>query len=306
MRQFVNEYINTCDTCGRNKIPHHAPFGDLQPLPIPAGLWQSVSMDFIIELPPSEGYDTLFVCVDRFMKMAHFIATISNVTAEEAAQLYCRHIWKLHGLPVDTVFDRGLQFISQFTRHLLKRLDIQGNRSTAYHPQSDEQTEPVNQTLEQYLWIYCDYQQDDWHQLLPLAEFVYNNTQNSSTRVSPFFTNYGYYPRCSVTMATWGSTNPVAEALVDQLQAIQAELKVNLRWAQERYKEQHDRHIKPAPFVAVGDKVWLNRQNIQMTRPSRKLDVKHTGPFKVLEVVGEDKLAYKLELKVQMQVHPVF
>ena len=137
-------------------------------------------------------------------------------------------------------------------------MDIQGNRSTAYRPQLDGQTERVNQTLEQYLWIYCDYQQDDWHQLLPLVEFVYNNTQNSSTHISPFFANYGYHLRCSVTVATPGSKNPVAEALVHQLQAIQAELKVNLQWAQERYKEQHDYHMKPAPAVAVGDKVWLN------------------------------------------------
>ena len=167
-----------------------------------------------------------------------------------------------------TVSDRGPQFVSHFTRHLLKRLDIEGNRSTAYHPQSDGQTERVNQTLEQYLRIYCDYQQDDWYQLLPLAEFVYNNSQNTSTRVSPFFANYGYHPRCSVTVAIPEHTNPAAEALVNKLQAIQAELKGNLQQAQERYEEQHDRHTRPAPVITVGDKVWLNRRNIRTTRPS--------------------------------------
>ena len=306
MRQFVNEYVNTCETCARNKIPRGAPFGDLYPLPIPAGPWQSVSMDFIVELPPSDGHDAIFVCVDRLTKMAHFIPTTSDVTAEQAAQLYYRHVWKLHGLPVDTISDRGPQFVSHFTRHLLKWLDIKGNRSTAYHPQSDGQTERVNQTLEQYLRIYCDYQQDDWHQLLPLAEFVYNNTQNSSTQVSPFLANYGYHPRCSVTVAPPEHTNPAAEALVDKLRAIQAELKVNLQLAQERYKEQYDRHTRPAPIIAVGDKVWLNRRNIRTTRPSRKLDVKRMGPFKVRGVIGEGRLAYKLELPAQMRVHPVF
>jgi hypothetical protein len=165
----------------------------------------------------------------------------------------------------------------------------------------------VNQTLEQYLRIYCDYQQDDWHQLLPLAEFVYNNTQNSSTRVSPFFANYGYHPRCSVTVANPESTNPAAEALVDRLQAVHTELKVNLQQAQDRYKRQHDRHTRPAPAIAVGDKVWLNRRNIRTTRPSRKLDVKRMGPFQVLEVIGDGKLAYKLELPAPMRrIHPVF
>ena len=287
-------------------VPRNAPFGELHPLPIPAGPWQSVSMDFIVELPPSDGYDAIYVCVDRLTKMAHFIPTTSNVTAEQAAQLYCRHVWKHHGLPIDIISDRGSQFVSHFTRSLLKRLDIKGNRSTAYHPQSDGQTERVNQTLEQYLRIYCDYQQDDWQQLLPLAEFVYNNTQSSSTKVSPFFANYGFHPRCSVSVSPPEATNPAAEALVDRLRVIHEELKANLQHAQDQYKVQHDRHARPAPVIAVGDKVWLNRRNIRTMRPSRKLDVKRMGPFPVLEVVGEGKLAFKLELPAQMRIHPVF
>src|SRR5277367_4340658 len=179
-------------------------------------------MDFIVELLPSEGYNAIFVCVDRLTKMAHFIPCTSNVTVEQVAQLHCRHVSKHHGLPVDVVSDRGPQFVSHLTRQLLKRLDIHGNRSTVYHIQSDRQTEHVNQTLEQYLWIYCDYQQDDRHQLLPFAEFIYNNAQNSSTRVSPFFANYGYHPRCSVKIITSESINPASEALVNRLKAIEA------------------------------------------------------------------------------------
>ena len=112
MRQFVNEYVNTCDTCGQNKIPRHAPFRAFQPLSIPAGHSQSISMNFIVEPPPSKGYDAIFVYVDRLMKMAHFIPTTLNVTAEQVTQLYCRYVWKLHGFPVDTVADRGPQFVS--------------------------------------------------------------------------------------------------------------------------------------------------------------------------------------------------
>jgi hypothetical protein len=105
MRQFVNEYINTCDTCTRNKMPRHALHGQLHPLPIPPGPWQSVSMDFIVELPPLEGFDAIYVCVDRFTKMARFCLTHSNVTAEQTAQLYLRYVFKDHGLPVDIVSD---------------------------------------------------------------------------------------------------------------------------------------------------------------------------------------------------------
>ena len=306
IRAFVNDYVRTCDTCARNKTPRHAPYGQLHPLPIPSGPWKSVSMDFIVELPKSEGYDAIYVCVDRLTKMAHFIPTNTTVTAEQTAQLFYRHIWKHHGLPADIVSDRGTQFVAKFTRHLLERLDIQGNRSTAYHPQSDGQTERVNQTLEQYLRVYCGYHQDDWHQLLPLAEFVYNNAQNSSTRVSPFFANYGYHPRCKVTVAT-DSVNPAADGLVEKLHTIHTDLREQLQRAQEKYKANHDRHAKAAPQFAVGDKVWLLRKNIRTTRPSQKLDVKRMGPFNVLGIIGDSKLAYKLELPRRMrQIHPVF
>src|SRR5271170_5341260 len=118
MQQFVNKRVNTCETCGCKKAPCHTPFGALQPLPIPVGPWQSISMDFIVELPPSEGYDAIVVCVDRFTKMAHFIPTTSDVSVEHTAQLYYWHVWKLYSLSVDTIADRGSQFISYFTRHL--------------------------------------------------------------------------------------------------------------------------------------------------------------------------------------------
>ena len=144
MRKFVNDYVRTCDTCARNKAPRHRRHGELHPLPIPAGLWDSVSMDFIVELPPSEGYDTIYVCVDRFTKMAHFIPMNTTITAEGTADLYLRHIFKHHGLPGNIVSDRGQQFVSKFTRALLEQCDIRGNRSTAFHPESDGQTERVN------------------------------------------------------------------------------------------------------------------------------------------------------------------
>ena len=219
-------------------------------------------MDFIVELPPSEGLDAIYVCVDRLTKMARFIPTKTTITAEGTARLFYQHVWKHHGLPTDIISDRGPQFVAKFTRQLLKCLGVEGNRSTAFHPQSDSQTERVNQTLEQYLRIYCDYHQDDWAQLLPLAEFIYNNTQNASTRVSPFFANYGYHPRCTVTVAT-GCANPAAEGFADKLKAVNEELALQLKTAQERYKSQFDRHTTPTPPFTVGDKVWLSRRNIK-------------------------------------------
>jgi hypothetical protein len=154
--------------------------------------------------------------------------------------------------------------------------------------------------------VYCDYHQDDWLQLLPLAEFVYNNTQSSSTLMSPFYANYSYHPRCTVKLAT-DTVNPAADDLVDRLQAIHADLKLRLRCAQDKYKENYDARTASTPSFAVGDKVWLLRKNIRTTRPSQKLDTKRMGPFKVLGVVGDGELAYRLELPGSMkQIHPVF
>jgi hypothetical protein len=196
----------------------------------------------------------------------------------------------------------------KFTRRLLELLDVKGNRSTAYHPESDGQTERVNLTLEQYLRIYCDFHQDDWYQLLPLAEFVYNNAKNSSTGMSPFYANYGYHPRVIAKVQTEQGTyeHPTAEALIDHLRQVYEELQANLENAQQIYKCKYDRKAKPAPSFKVGDLVWLNRKNIETTRPSLKLDFKPFGPFKITKVVGETKLAFELELPPQWRIYNVF
>jgi hypothetical protein len=133
---------------------------------------------------------------------------------------------------------------------LLEIFDIKGNRSTSHHPQTDGQTERVNQTLEQYLRVYCDYQQDDWHFLLPLAEFVYNNMENSSTKTSPFFAMYGTHPKCTLTIVE-ESNNPRAEDFAKQIEDVRAVLKANLKTAQEQYKRSYDKHAIAAPNFQV-------------------------------------------------------
>lgn len=307
IRKFVNEYVRTCDTCARNKTSRRRRHGQLNPLPIPNGPWKSVSMDFVVQLPPSQGYDAIYVCVDRFTKMAHFVPTRSEIAAEGTADLYLRNVFKNHGLPEDIVSDRGTQFVAKFARRLLELLDVKGNRSTAYHPQSDGQTERTNQMMEQYLRIYCDYHQDDWSQLLPLAEFAYNNAKNVSTGVSPFYANYGYHPRATLKiLPSENNENPAAEAYVNKVRRVHEELRTTLEQAQEKYKANFDRKTDPAPEFKVGDLVWLNRRNIETTRPSQKLDVKQLGPFEITKVVGESKAAFELKLPPQWRIHPVF
>ena len=313
MRQWVNEYINTCETCIRNKTPRQRPHGPLKPLTIPPGPWKSVSMDFIVELPPSQGHDAIYVCVDRFTKMAHFSATTSAVTAKGTARLFLCDIVRLHGLPADIVSDRGTQFTAKFTKRLLELCDIKGNLSTAFHPQSDGQTERVNQVLEQYLRIFCDYQQDDWYDLLPLAEFAYNNAKHASTQTSPFYANYGQHPRMSLVDAArriethrTDPANPAADTFIEKIERVHNELRETLRTAQLKYKAAFDTHVQKSPPFQAGELVWLSRKYIKTRRPSVKLDAKRLGPFKILEVVGEAKSAFRLELPPQMRIHPVF
>lgn len=194
MYQYVEQWTQNCHTCRRIKPSREARQGILRPLPVPERSWQDISMDFVTHLPPSCGYDAILVVVDRLTKMKHFIPCKGTCNAEEVARLYAYNVWKLHGLPQTIVSDRGPQFVAQFWKHLTRRLQITNLLSTAYHPETDGQTERTNAVLEQYLRAYVSYLQDDWSEWLPLAEFAANSAHSESTHVSPFFANYGFHP----------------------------------------------------------------------------------------------------------------
>ena len=184
--KFVKEFVRSCDTCARSKAPRHRPYGLLQPLPVPFRPWASLTMDFITDLPLSDGADAVMVIVERLTKMSHFIPCNKAITAEQTADLFIHHVLRLHGLPEEVISDRGPQFVSKFWKRMLELLGVTVKLSSAFHPQTDGQSECMNQVLEQYLCCMVDYQQVNWNQLLPLAEFAYNNTVQVSTDMSPF------------------------------------------------------------------------------------------------------------------------
>ncbi|CAD6970757.1 unnamed protein product, partial [Tilletia controversa] len=216
MRNMVEDYVDSCDPCARTKVPRHKPYGLLKSLPIAKRPWTDISMDLIEGLPPSNGFDTILVIVERLTKMSLFIPTHSTLTAPELSKLYLHHVFSKHSLPSNIVSDRGSEFTSSFWRSLCQLLNIEQSLSTAYHPQTDGQTERVNQNLEQYLRLYTSYQQDDWADLLPLAEFTYNNTEHSTTSVSPFFANKGFNPSFDITPTT-AADNPAAHPQANDL-----------------------------------------------------------------------------------------
>ncbi|KAI1001339.1 hypothetical protein K3495_g6861 [Podosphaera aphanis] len=198
MRATINQYLRNWDTCARIKPVRHAPFGYLKPLEIPRKHWDSISLDFITGLFSSSAFDAILVAVDMLTKMSHFIPTTTTCSEKELALLLRNHVFRLHVLLNSVVSDRDPVFTSNFAREMTACLSIDLRFSTAFQPQIDGQTERVNSILEQYLRGYCNYQQDNWHDYLSLAEFSYNNSISSSTKVSSFFANYGFNPRYQI------------------------------------------------------------------------------------------------------------
>lgn len=174
MKEAVHKFVQECANCQLNKGEHVAAPGLLQPLPIPQEAWNSVGMDFITRLPKSKGQEVILVVVDRLTKYSHFIGLAHPFTTVTVAQAFMDHIYKLHGLPLTIISDRDPVFTSRFLQELMRKLEVQLNMGTAYHPQTDGQTEKVNQCLEQYLRSMVYDKQSKWAQYLSLAEWWYN------------------------------------------------------------------------------------------------------------------------------------
>ncbi|MBW0488653.1 hypothetical protein O181_028368 [Austropuccinia psidii MF-1] len=182
MTQFIKDYVSSCQQCSRNKNTHHKKFSLVKHLHNPNSPWIYLSMDFITEFPLSNSFDSILVIVDRFSKMAFFIPTLSKIPSLDLAHLFINSIFSKHVLPSSIVSDSGSLFVSYFWTNPFQQLKISKDLSSAYHPERNGQTEWFNQILEQYLWMYVSYHQDDWKTWLLLAEFAYNNSDHSSTK----------------------------------------------------------------------------------------------------------------------------
>jgi len=235
--------------------------------------------------------------------MALFIPTFRDIDAEDLARVFLSQVFAKHGTPTDIVSDRGKHFISRFWRSLCQLLGIKANLSTAYHPETDGQTERVNQILEQYLRVYINYQQDDWANLLPLAEFAYNNTSHSATMVTPFFANKGFHPKLEVSLEP--VVSEAAHQVATDIKELHLYLRDQISCALKQYEVHSAARRLPIPPFKVGDTVWLDARNIRTTRPSKKLDHRFLGPFPIVEKVSSH--AFRLGLSLALsRIHPVF
>jgi hypothetical protein len=301
----VKNFVLKCSDCQRNKSRTVKPGGLLQPMPIPESKWESVGMDFIVGLPCTEaGFDSILVVIDRLSKMVHLIPTTSTVTAAEVAKLFVENIVKLHGVPKSIVSDRDKNFTSIFWQTVCQLWGIKQRMSTAFHPQTDGQTERVNRVLEEYLRSYVNPMQDDWDRYLPMAEFAFNDSYHSSTGTTPFYMTYGYHPRMPDDLEKALQDNPAGYDFVGNIQAAVRNAREQLKQAQNRQKTYADSKRRAQSFEP-GDLVLLSTTNLRLKVPgSQKLLPRYIGPFAIEKKAGT--AAYKLALPSSMRVHPVF
>ena len=307
IRRDILEYVNTCPECQKAKPRHEKPFGICTPLPIAHTPWTDISMDLIMSLPTSNDYNAIFVVVDRFSKMAHFIPTQTTVDAPQLARLFLDNIVKLHGFPKSIVSDRDPRFVSIFWKEVWNTIGTSLRISTANHPQTDGQTERTNRTLEQYLRIYARHKKTKWSTYLPFAEFAYNNTTHSATGLSPSYIVYQRHLYTPIDIAISDITlrNANAETLLTTYSTLLERVRKQLDNARIKMIMQNQSNDKPSPFN-VDDQVLVHRtafRNFSSASHIAKFDDRWLGPFMILEIINHN--AYRIDLPSSLKAHNV-
>ena len=306
IRSDVKEWIKTCDTCQRMKNRTKKPHGTLKPIdPVPR-FWGVVTTDLVTGLPMCKGFDAIFTATDKRGKIKHIAPTTSSLDSAGFVQLFLDNVWKLHGTSDKIISDRGPQMSSRSFHDTCRKLGIELALSTAYHPQTDGQSERTNQEVEQALRTVISFHQDDWVDWLPVIEFALNNRYHSGLKTTPFYANFGYHPHIG-SLPRIQSPIESVEDFIDHLHQIQKDTEKSLEQAAEDMKRFYDRNRNPLPEYEVGQKVLLDNTNLALERPSRKLSERYSGPFEVLEKIGSPAHAYRLKLPSYWKnVHPVW
>ena len=305
MKREVAEYVSKCFICQQVKAERQKPYGLLQPLPIPEWKWERITMDFVFKIPPTvQRHDGIWVVVDRLTKSAHFIPIHEKFSPQKLAELFMNHIVGLHGVPVSIISDRDPRFTSRFWKGLMKELGVKLNLSTAFHPQTDGQSERTIQTLEDMLRSCVLQFKGHWNEYLPLAEFTYNKSYHSSIEMSPYEALYGKQCRTPLWLNETGERKllgpEIVQTTVDKVNVIRARLKA----AQDRQKSYADKRRKDLEFE-VEDRVFLKLSPWKGVVRFGKLSPRYIGPFEIVERIGP--VAYRLDLLEELsRVHNVF
>ena len=317
MRKLVEEYIKKCENCNRNKPINHQPYGKMKIPETPTKAWQHITIDFIQGLPESRdpisgiAYTNAIVIVDKLTKYVIMKPVPKNLTAAQCATLMLREVFTLFGLPNEITSDRDKLFTSKFWQTITRNCGVRHNLSTAYHQQTDGQTERMIQAVEQYLRHYLDWNQDNWVELLPIAQFAMNNARNASTGQVPHFANLGRMPRMSWDNVKREGASNEANIQATYMQLLHSNLSKDIEWAEMRMKKYYDKKREDAPTLRRGERVYLLRRtpgskefNVRSKRPSNKFDAVKFGPFAIKEKLENDN--YRLQLPARMRIHPIF
>ncbi|KAI0992729.1 hypothetical protein K3495_g15456 [Podosphaera aphanis] len=315
MLQLISQYTNNCHTCKQINPSRLKYQGLLKQLPVPGRRWRNVSVDFIGPLPESDAFDCIMVVGCRLTKARNFIPCKTTIDAIGTAKLFYKHIWKHHGFPESVISDRGPQFVAKFWHAVCEQTNTKILLSTAWHPETDGQTERFNAILECYLRGYCNYQQDDWADWLPSAEYNANDTESAITKFTLFFANSAQHPRSEITPPrdpNLPSTSDylriqqyLANDFINQMNDLNTFLRENMTASQAFYEKYANQHRSNPSSYQVGDKVFVNAKNIKTKRPSKKLDWKNLGLFQIVKVISSH--SYQLSLPKDLKsFHPVF
>jgi hypothetical protein len=306
-RARVQDWVRSCVTCQRNKTETLRPAGMLQPLEVPTQVWADIAMDFIEGLPKVGGKSIILTVVDRFSKYAHFIALGHPYTAASVARAFFDSIVRLHGFPSSIVSDRDPVFTGHVWRDLFRMAGVKLRFSTAFHPQTDGQSEVVNKVIAMYLRCVTGDRPRAWVDWLAWAEYCYNTSYHTALRATPFEVVYGRPPPPILPVDPTTARTEVAGELLRGRDEMLAEVRQRLLQAQQLAKHYYDGHHREAEY-AVGDWVWLrllHRTTKSLDpRAKRKLGPRYAGPFEIMERIGT--LAYRLQLPAGTRIHDVF
>ena len=307
MAQDITQYVTHCHVCQTTKAAATAGQGELHPMEATTVPWQNISVDLITALPLTiQGHDSIITVVDRCTKMVILIPTDMTIDAIRFAQKMQDHVYAKQGLPLDIVHDRDPRFIGNFLTTAYKGTGIHQSMTSAWHPESDGQTERMNRTVEQVLRAHSAESPREWDKLLSMVEFAINNSTHASLKDSPFFLNYGRHPITPVMIdfikhdkvacakaLQWNKSNKQAFDFAMQ----------QLKMARDRYKSYADSNRKDTTFKG-GDKVLLSTVNLNKHSQNRKLFPKFIGPFKITERIND--VSYRLDLPEMMKIHNAF
>ncbi|GJY69906.1 putative reverse transcriptase domain-containing protein [Tanacetum coccineum] len=289
MNAIVAEYVGKCLTCSRVKEECQKPSGLLIQPEIPTWKWERITMDFVTKLPKtSNEHDTIWFIVDRLTKSAHFIPTKATDSMETLTRLYIKEIISRHEVPISIISDRDSHFTSRFWQSMQNALGTQLEMSTAYHPETDGQSERTIQTLEDMLRACVIDFGKGWERHLPLVEFSYNNSYHASIKAAPFEALYGRKCRSPVCWAEVGDVQLTGPEIIHETTEKIVQIRQRLQAARDRQRSYANVRRKPLEFQ-VGDRVMLKvspRKGVIRFGKRGKLNPRYIGPFKILDRVG--------------------